>query len=84
MTRKSIPSSQTSSHTIIKKNVISHLNIYELITVCYVDTFLRNQVIDFNNKDSFAFILVITAVVGFIGLGTLLAGIIGIVLIINA
>lgn len=31
-----------------------------------------------NTKDSFAFLFVITAVVGFIGLGTLLAGIIGI------
>lgn len=43
------------SHTIIKKNVINHLNIYELIAVCYVDTFLRNQINNFNNKDSFAF-----------------------------
>lgn len=31
-----------------------------------------------NTKDSFAFLFVITAVVGFIGMGTLLAGIIGI------
>lgn len=43
------------SFTFIKNDIIEVMDIYKLIVCCYVDTFLKNQITNLSNKDSFAF-----------------------------